>query len=176
MKKNAPNISKVASDLILAYQQLTSQQKEITISPRYEKTALYFPQSRTHIIMYIMQLLKSKLKKKIKLIVPEKPLQKRKRIVYQRFLNQEKQQIKNEIHEHTRKIFVIAIVNHQLKYNLLCPEQETKKIGGHNLILIRFLKAIVWKNQMSVYNLSSPLFLLHNPIHLLVYSKSNVFI
>ncbi|CAK74599.1 unnamed protein product (macronuclear) [Paramecium tetraurelia] len=45
MKKNAPNISKVASDLILAYQQLTSQQKEITISPRYEKTALYFPQS-----------------------------------------------------------------------------------------------------------------------------------
>ncbi|CAD8075080.1 unnamed protein product [Paramecium sonneborni] len=45
MKKNAPNISKVASDLILAYQQLTSQQKEIIISPRYEKTALYFPQS-----------------------------------------------------------------------------------------------------------------------------------
>ncbi|CAD8065521.1 unnamed protein product [Paramecium primaurelia] len=45
MKKNAPNISKVASDLILAYQQLTRQQKEIVISPRYEKTALYFPQS-----------------------------------------------------------------------------------------------------------------------------------
>ncbi|CAD8088383.1 unnamed protein product [Paramecium sonneborni] len=45
MKKNSPNISQVASDLILAYQQLTTQQKEIIISPRYEKTALYFPQS-----------------------------------------------------------------------------------------------------------------------------------
>ncbi|CAD8073266.1 unnamed protein product [Paramecium primaurelia] len=45
MKKDGPNISKVASDLILAYKQLISQQTEIVISPRYEKTALYFPQS-----------------------------------------------------------------------------------------------------------------------------------
>ncbi|CAD8154404.1 unnamed protein product [Paramecium pentaurelia] len=45
MKKDGPNISKVASDLILAYKQLTGQQNEIVISPRYEKTALYFPQS-----------------------------------------------------------------------------------------------------------------------------------
>ncbi|CAD8166687.1 unnamed protein product [Paramecium pentaurelia] len=45
MKRNAPNISKVASDLIQAYQQLTNQPQEIIISPRYEKTALYFPQS-----------------------------------------------------------------------------------------------------------------------------------
>lgn len=38
-----PNISKVASDLIQAYQEL---QRQNVISPRYEKTALYFPQSR----------------------------------------------------------------------------------------------------------------------------------
>ncbi|CAK79882.1 unnamed protein product (macronuclear) [Paramecium tetraurelia] len=46
MRKDGLNISEVASDLILAYKQLTSQQADIVISPKYEKTALYFPQSR----------------------------------------------------------------------------------------------------------------------------------
>ncbi|CAD8174405.1 unnamed protein product [Paramecium octaurelia] len=45
MRKDGLNISKVASDLILAYKQLTSQYAEIVVSPKYEKTALYFPQS-----------------------------------------------------------------------------------------------------------------------------------
>ncbi|CAD8149125.1 unnamed protein product [Paramecium octaurelia] len=45
MRQDGPNISKVASDLILAYKQLTGQSNDIVISPRYEKTALYFPQS-----------------------------------------------------------------------------------------------------------------------------------
>ncbi|CAD8072183.1 unnamed protein product [Paramecium sonneborni] len=45
MKNDSPNISKVASDLIMAYKQLICQQNDLVISPRYEKTAFYFPQS-----------------------------------------------------------------------------------------------------------------------------------
>ncbi|CAD8066503.1 unnamed protein product [Paramecium sonneborni] len=45
MKNDCQNISKVASDLIMAYKQLICQQNDTIISPRYEKTAFYLPSS-----------------------------------------------------------------------------------------------------------------------------------